>query len=108
MKKITGLLLLVVMASSCNNKKTKNEFLSPSNLTSQFFSIDPERDTVLRTSHAATLRISKGTFKPGKPVSIEIKEAYTPAEIFMAGLTTYSDGKPLRSAGMLYFNATSD
>ena len=47
-----------------------------------------------------------GTFKTDRPIIIEIKEVFTPAEILRSGLTTLSNDKPLKSAGMLYFNAT--
>lgn len=90
--------------------KTKKEFngvLKPSNIHSQFFTIDNNKDEKIITSHASVLKIKKGTFKTDKPVTIEVKEVFTPAEILQSGLTTLSNGKPLRSAGMLYFNASA-
>lgn len=108
MKKILYLPLLPLLMYSCSSTKQRNDILTTGNLESQFFYVDPGRDTVLKTSHAASVRIQKGTFPSSQKISIEIKEAYRPDEILLAGLGTTSGGKPLRSAGMLYFNATSD
>jgi mono/diheme cytochrome c family protein len=106
MKKIAIFFSFALLTISCNKKHKRSDILSASNLNSQFFNINPQRDTVLKTGHAAIIRIKKGTFGNAKQVSIEIKEAFRPEEILMAGLTTLSDGRPLRSAGMIYFNAS--
>jgi hypothetical protein len=108
MKKLFLPVILLILLYSCDTKHKRNDILTTGNLKSQFFYVNPERDTVLKTSHAAVLRIKKGTFNISGQVSIEIKEAYRPDEILLAGLTTTSDGKPLRSAGMIYFNATAN
>ncbi len=89
-------------------KKQFNGVLKPSNVPSQYFTININEDAVIRTAHASKLTIKKGTFKTDKPVTIEVKEVFTPEEILLSGLTTLSDGKPLKSAGMLYFNATAE
>lgn len=108
MKNILLPVIMLILLYSCSNKNKRNDILTTGNLKSQFFYVNPERDTVLKTAHAAVLRIKKGTFNISGQVSIEIKEAYRPDEILLAGLTTTSQGKPLRSAGMIYFNATAD
>jgi mono/diheme cytochrome c family protein len=105
---LSGLCLITYLAYK-KFTKTKKEFngvLKPSNIPSQFFTIDNTKDEVIRTSHASVLKFKKGTFKTDKPIIIEIKEVFTPAEILRSGLTTLSNDKPLKSAGMLYFNAT--
>lgn len=106
MKRLFPFVFIFLFITSCNSIKRKNDFLSPTNLISQLFTINPEKDTILHTSHSAILKIRKGSFKGNTSINLEIKEAYTPEEILLAGLTTTSGGKPLRSAGMLFFNAT--
>jgi cytochrome c2 len=101
-------LITTVLFSCGKKKKVFNGLLQPSNINSQFFTINPGQETTIRTSHASVLKIKKGTFTTDSPVVIEIKEVFTPDEILRSGLTTLSDGKPLRSAGMIYFNATAD
>lgn len=107
MKQIPLLLLLIPLLA-CSNRNKRNDILTTGNLQSQFFYVRPDRDTVLQTSHAAIVKIRKGTFSGTDKITIEIKEAYRPDEILAAGLTTTSNGRPLRSAGMIYFNATAD
>jgi mono/diheme cytochrome c family protein len=106
MRNIIYLLLLPVFFFSCKTRNHK-DILVPSNIPSQVFNINSSGDTVIRTSHAAIISIKKGTFSD-ETVQIEIKEAFTPEEILSAGITTMSNGKPLRSGGMLYFNATKN
>lgn len=118
--KIISLLKVVLVISSVSilaylgykqltkSKKEFNGILKPSNIKSQFFTINPAQDEIIRTSHASIFKIKKGTFKTDSPVSIEIKEVFTPDEILLSGLTTLSDSKPLRSNGMFYFNASSN
>lgn len=106
MRKITISLFSALLLLSCKSK-IKNEILLKENLPLQEFTINPETDTLLRTSHAATLFIQKGTFS-GKEVKVQIREAFKSEEILLAGLTTTSDGQPLRSAGMIWFNAIVD
>ena len=48
-----------------------------------------------------------GSFNVSGLIQVEIKEAFTPAEIFAAGMTTESNGRLLRSAGMIYINAST-
>ncbi|MCG2616573.1 hypothetical protein LZZ85_19900 [Terrimonas sp. NA20] len=98
---------LIFFVCSCSTEASvQNEFLNTRNIPAQFFKVDGQKDTVLKTSHASLVRIKKGTFEG--MVDIEIKEVFTPQEIFQSGLATVSDGRPLRSAGMIYFNATQD
>lgn len=57
---------------------------------------------MLRTPKGAAVKILRGTFP--QDVALEIKEAYTAKDMLLAGLTTESNGKPLRSGGMIYLN----
>ena len=100
-------LIAAVTLISCSNKKKEfNGILKPSNIASQYFTINPTDDTTIHTSHAGSLVIKKGTFVTDEKVTIEIKEVIRPDEILLSGLTTLSNGKLLASAGMLYFSAT--
>jgi len=104
----TSLLCCMVMFSACNNKATS--FLNPSNLESSFITIDADSAYTLKTGKGSVLKIAANTFatEEGQKVTIEIKEAFTMQEILLAGLSTQSNGRPLKSGGMIYFNATSD
>ena len=96
--------------SACNNKATTKSFLKPSNLESSFISIDADSTYTLKTGKGAVIKIAAGTFSvpAGKKVNIELKEAFAMQDILLAGLSTQSNGKALRSGGMIYFNATSE
>lgn len=83
--------------------------LNPSSLQTQLFTIRNDRDTVLKTAQGAVINIKSGSFSGAEDeVKLEVKEAYDMADIISAGLTTQSDGKPLRSGGMIYLDAADD
>lgn len=101
------LLIPLIVLISCQSSPKR--ILNTNNLKSQFFQINSKRDTVLKTLHGTLLIINKQSFKTtSESISIELKEAFTPAEILSAGLTTTSNGMPLQSDGMLYFKASAD
>ncbi|MBK8952878.1 MAG: hypothetical protein IPM85_11940 [Chitinophagaceae bacterium] len=102
------LIAAVTLISCSNKKKNFNGILKPSNIASQYFTVTPSEDAIIHTSHAGRFFIQKGTFETDEKVTVEIKEIYTPDEILLSGLTTLSTGKPLASAGMIYFNATAN
>jgi hypothetical protein len=111
MSKLFSLPLFIILLSACSSEKKEkpvNNLLLPTNIQSQIFTIPTDQDQELKTSHGTLLKIKKNTFPGSSPVSIEIKEAFTPDEILLSGIATTSNGKPLRSAGMLYFNASSN
>jgi hypothetical protein len=107
--------LLLVLGSCKHHEKhdTKLKLLTAEKLPSQTFSINAETDTIIKGKAGTILRIYKNTFvgKDGKPakgnIELELKEAITPGEIILAGLTTTSDGKFLETGGMIYINATA-
>lgn len=109
MKKLAIFLSIVTAATllSCSSKKQPVVF-SKNMLEEQVFKINTNQDTILETLHGAKVKLRAGSFNVNGIVSLEIKEAYTPAEILAAGLTTESNGKPLRSGGMIYINAKKD
>ncbi len=94
-------LLLLLFLSACTPEKEKPLF-NPSNLESYFVKVNHEKDNLISTPKGAVVRIKKGTFV--KDVELEIKEAYTMKDIVLGGLVTTTNGKPLRSGGMIYIN----
>jgi cytochrome c2 len=105
---VIGLLIAIVYA--CNHgDRTINKLLSPGKLPAQTFVIDITKDTVLTTQKGALIRIPKDALKADNNiVKLEVKEAYSMEDIVKAGLTTTSNGKPLRSGGMFYLNPVGD
>ena len=98
--------LLLLILSSCGSSDKISNFsvFSPSILPVQKFTINNEKDTILKTLHGSRISISKGSFASKEAVRLIIKEAISPAEIFAAGLITESNGRPLGSGGMIYIN----
>ncbi|MFI5204196.1 MAG: hypothetical protein ACHQF2_06845, partial [Flavobacteriales bacterium] len=81
-------------------------------LPSQYFQIDPSKDTVVVSENGIVLAIpagfaqnNDGSDVSGK-VEITLKEALDPASIMMAGLSTRSGDKQLETGGMFYLNVT--
>jgi len=69
----------------------------------ELYTIDVRHDTLLRTAHGAKINIPRGSIDANgaDTVRLEIKEAYTIAEMLRYGLLTQSDGRPLSSGGMI-------
>lgn len=79
----------------------------------QFFTVNAEEDNVIETEGGLVVAIPKGSLlQNGKPVTgnieIEIKEALTPEDIVLSGLSTKSGDNLLETGGMFYFNARKD
>ncbi len=108
MKRIC-LLPLITMLFLFACKQPSKSILRTSNLTSSFINIDAGKDNTLKTPKGAIIKIAANSFDipAGTKVSIEIKEAYSMQDILRAGLITTSNGRPLQSGGMIYFNATA-
>lgn len=107
---VSNLLLCMIVFTACNNKATTTSILNTSNLQSSFINIDADSAYTLQTAKGSVIKIAAGTFTvpTGQKVNIEIKEAFTMQDILLAGLSTESNGKPLLSGGMIYFNASSN
>ena len=81
---------------------------------SQFFTINGNEDHVLEGDQGTVLVFPEGCFKNAngdivkKDIKIELAEAFSLTDMLMSNLTTTSDGKPLITDGMIYFNATAD
>lgn len=110
MKYIFPLLAVILLLMACNNSNVNDLITTPDNIKVEEYTVDIEKDTTLRTSNGALIKIPKGALvaTKGKSVVLEIKEAYTIAQMVKSGLTTASDGKPLSSGGMMYINAKDD
>jgi mono/diheme cytochrome c family protein len=110
MKRITVFLAACfILLFSCKQESNISpKPFTASMLAKQEFTVDPARDTILHTLHGSAISIRAGSFTVTSPIDIEIREAFTPSEILAAGLTTTSNGRPLRSAGMIYINATAN
>ncbi len=110
-------LLIALLIFSCNEKKnstvknpnsTLNKFLNDDALASQFFTVNTGADTTLITKNGCIIRIPKGSIESdNNNVKLDIKEALTNTDIVLGGMTTQSDGQPLSSGGMIYFNAAA-
>jgi mono/diheme cytochrome c family protein len=104
------LMLLPVIFLACRHAdKHTNSLLKKSNLLTQFFTVNTNKDTVLLTANGALISIPAGALSNGgsSTAQLEIKEAYSMEQIIMAGLTTQSNGQPLSSGGMIYISAAS-
>jgi mono/diheme cytochrome c family protein len=103
MNRILLIVLSVLIVYSCSSDKGMNSLLNTDALPSQFLLILPGKDTVVKTEKGALLRIQKRTFD--KEVKLEVKEAYSLADMIRGGLTTKSGSNPLSSGGMIYVGA---
>jgi hypothetical protein len=78
---------------------------------SQFFEVNGAEDKIVETQEGIVVAIPEGAFldENGNPVSgnieVEIKEAITPEQIMLSGLTTQSGDDLLETGGMFYINA---
>lgn len=104
--RLATLLLISFLIYACSHSG-KNALLStPADMPAGEYTINTDRDTVLLTQHGALLKIPQGAIDAGdqKQVTLEIKEAYTIADMIRGGLTTQSGDEPLSSGGMIYIN----
>src|SRR4051812_30054580 len=107
-----ALILLVLPAFifiGCQNKSTKRIFHADA-LQSEHVRFDITKDTSFKTKHGTIVRIPAGSlqYTGNTVVELEIKEALTVAEMIRAGLPTHSNGNPMSSGGLIYFNGVAD
>lgn len=95
--------VLWVAACSCNDTEA-HEPVFGAELPATNFVIDPSRDTVLKTPGGALISIPAGALDAGGAgsVSLEVKEAYTPADIARGDLR--GSDAALTSSGIIYIN----
>src|ERR1700761_2508531 len=101
---------IIAVLASCKNTIHTNSFLKSSNLKSSFISLNSDSAYVLKSPKGAVLRIAKNSFDvpANTTIKLELKEAYSMQDILLAGLSTTSNGKLLKSGGMIYINATTN
>lgn len=120
MKKLfIGIFAVTVLLTACNKDKENStdiftKVYKSDNILSQTFSINGDKDTVIKGNSGTVLRIYKNTFFDGRgqlvkgEINIELKEVFSPNDIVLGNLTTTFDGKNLESGGMIYINASSN
>lgn len=96
------ILLVCCFLLSCASQDVQRNLLNPANLSSFYVNVDHSKDQLIRTPKGAVVFIKSNTFQTN--VELEIKEAYTMKDMLLAGLRTESNGKPLKSGGMIYIN----
>lgn len=107
MKKIIPtLLILLTLLYACTQSGKNALMVNPGEMPAEEYTINTERDTILVTKNGALLKIPQGAIEAGskKQVTLEIKEAYTIAQMIKNGLTTSSGEEPMSSGGMIYIN----
>lgn len=98
-------LLALIGCSACNSGNEAQQSLTHL-LPSEYFTVDTRADTLLHTAKGARIHIPAGAIssKSGHTIELEVKEAYSIADIVKAGLFTQSNGQPLSSGGMIFIN----
>ena len=107
MRHIAFLIPIILVAFwSCTDSEA-HEPVFGAELPAINFSVDPTKDTVLKTPGGALISIPAGSLEAGNvtSVSLEVKEAYTSVDMVRGGLQRES-GDPLASSGMIYINVT--
>ncbi len=122
MKKSYLIILLTTIAAtlflSCDTESkpiqklgSKDQY-KESMVSSQFFEINTEKDTILEGEEGTMLVFPTGALidSQGSPVqgtvTIELAEALSLSDMLASNLTTTSKGQPLETDGMIFFNAT--
>ncbi len=95
-------LILVLLVASCNGPDSDNGPAGGEELPATTFTIDPTRDTVLKTPGGATLKITAGSLavEDANTVKLLVKEAYTPQAMIDGKLQNRTNN----SSGMIYVN----
>lgn len=77
--------------------------------SAQSFTINPSRDTMLRGAQGTEIRFRAGSLAVPKgkgPVTLTLREFYTPADMVLAGLSTRAGRRLLETGGMLQIEAS--
>ena len=102
----SALVILVLLAGflSCNSPDSGNGPTGGEQLPTTTFSIDPTKDTVLKTPDGALLKITAGTFDAGgvKEVKLEVKEAVTSEDMQKGSLGVNASDTTLTSSGIIF------
>ena len=98
--------VLLVAAASCNDSDADGPVFG-AELPATNFTVDPAKDTVLKTPGGALISISAGSLDAGDATSVtlEVKEAFTQDDMNRGGLL-HGSSEANNSAGMIYINVT--
>ena len=101
------ILVLLVTFLSCNGPDSGPT--GGEQLPTTAYTIDPTKDTVIKTPGGAKLKITAGTFDAGEShsVQLEVKEAYTTDDLNKGKLSTQLGEDALSSDGVIYVNLTA-
>jgi hypothetical protein len=121
-KQLLQIALGLALIFSCTNSKRNqmsetlkmhpNDPFKSTMVESQFFDIKANQDNVVEGNRGTILIVPKGCFKDENDnivesdVKIELTESLSMEDIILSNLNTTSNGKPLETDGMIYFNAT--
>jgi hypothetical protein len=72
---------------------------------SQFYTIDPNKDTILYGKEGTVLYIKAQALLAKDSVKVELKEYYTMADYVKSALPSVSNGKLLETGGTIYLDA---
>jgi hypothetical protein len=75
---------------------------------SQFFIIDPNKDTIIIGNEGTVLYIDAGSLMSNDEVKVELKEYYSLGDYMKNALPTTSNGKMIQTGGSMYLNATEN
>jgi hypothetical protein len=95
-------------------KMLPNDPFKSTMIQSQYFDIKAHQDTVIEGLKGTLIIMPKGCLKNENGdivtdnVKIELAESLSKEDILLSNLNTTSNGKPLETDGMLYFNATAN
>lgn len=73
---------------------------------SQFFTIQPNRDTVIMGKEGTVLYINAGALLSDEEVQVELKEYYQIEDYLKGDLSTRSNGRFIETGGSIYLNAS--
>ena len=118
MKYIFMFVLLCIL-TGCEQKYSTqklgaNDPFKSTMVPSEFFSINADIDNVIEGANGTTIALPKGCFKDKDgnivtgDVKVELAEALTLDKMLASNLTATSDGNPLETNGMIYFNAKAN
>ncbi len=74
---------------------------------SQYFIIDPKKDTFIIGNEGTKLLFEAGSLISSKKVKVELKEFYGVGDLIKNGLPTSSNGNLIETGGSIYLNATA-
>lgn len=106
-KFLLAFLVVSMIVFGCNLLgDDQSGFTYTSNINSQEFEIDTERDTLLMAANGTVLRIAAGTLMAasGTKAQIVVKEALSIGDMVRGGLTTTAGTTALASGGMIFID----